>query len=165
MSGNAADRLKRGALILGDLWKKNIRCAEEFGVLCSEADPLRAVDCFCEPKTPFCKAKMQWLGIAADIGREIFSGEIGLIETMSGAEWDASGLTVKFEFQDVGVHGVGPKGVMGRDDLLKLAESQDTLASVFRLMKTFPGIKVQEVLGKPEETAPAASDSEFWRGY
>lgn len=156
MSGptTTPERLKRGAAILGDLWRKGIRCAEEMNVLCPEADPNKAMDCFCDPKTPFCKAKKQWLDMAAESGRELVQGEYGLIESMGGSEWDATALTVKFEFPGVGVHGIGPKGIMGREDIVQLFESPETLSAIVGMMKKFTGLKVQEVIpAKPKDVS------------
>jgi hypothetical protein len=159
-----SERLKRGAAILGDLWRKGVHCNEEWGVLCPEEDPFKAVDCFCDPKTPFCKAKKQWLDMASREGRDLVQGPFGLMITMEGSEWDASGLSVKFDFPDVGAHLIGPKGIMGRQDMIKLTESPDALASIVRMMKAFPGMKVEEVSNPAEPVpVPAATEEDFWK--
>jgi hypothetical protein len=163
------ERLKKGAEILGKLWREGIRCGEEWSVLCPDGDPFQAADCFCEPKNKFCNAKKQWLSLVIDdvreevVGpcglREIQQGQFGLIETMAGTEWDATGMTVKFDFPGVGSHGIGPKGIMGRADLVKLFEAPDTLRSIILMMSKFPGIKVQEVL--PAEAVGVIDPDDF----
>jgi hypothetical protein len=157
-----ADRLKRGAAMLGELWRKGIRCSEEWSVLCPDADPTLIAECFCETKTTFCHAKIQWLKLAMDSGREIVDGEFGLILAMNGSEWDASGLTVKFDIPGVGIHGIGPAGVMGRQDILKLCEAPDTLGSILNMMKSFPGMKVEEIISNENKPTVKVSEEDFW---
>jgi hypothetical protein len=153
------ERLKKGAFILGDLWRKNIRCSEEWSVLVLEEDITTAVDCFCEPKNAFCKAKKQWLTLAwTEELRLPVSGPFGVLETMKGSEWDATGLSVSFDFPGVGVHSIGPKGVMKREDIVKLFDAPDTLGSIVKLMKSFPGMKVEEVTDPVETPAVAEED-------
>lgn len=151
-----AERLKKGAGILGKLWREGVRCQEEMSVMCPEDNPFEPMDCFCEPKNKFCTAKKQWLSLvivderpemAGSLGyREIVQGPFGLIETMSGSEWDATGMTVKFEFPGAGVHGIGPHGIMGREDIVKLLDAPETLNSIIMMAKNFKGMKVQEVV-------------------
>lgn len=164
-----AERLHKGAGILGKLWREGIHCGEDWSVLCPEDNPFEATDCFCEPKTKFCTAKKQWLslvmsdtrpGVEGEYGyREIVQGPFGMIETMTGKEWDATGVTVKFDFPDIGIHGIGPAGIMPRADLVKLFEAPETLQSIIRMMKKFPGLKVQEVL--PVEVEAPAAEIDF----
>lgn len=162
------ERLKKGAEILGKLWREGVHCGEEWGVLCPEDNPMEAVDCFCEPKNKFCTAKKQWLMLVTEDGRpesagplgfrEIRQGPFGLIETMTGTEWDATGLTVKIDFPGVGIHGIGPKGIMGRQDLVKLFEAPETLRSIVLMMSKFPGLKVVEV--EEQDPVPATATVE-----
>lgn len=156
-----SDRLKRGASMLGDLWRKGVRCSEEWNVLCVESGQGKAVDCFCEPKTEFCRVKKQWLDLVVDNGRELCQGAFGLFETMGGSEWDASGLTAKIDFPEVGAHSIGPKGIMGREDMILLCEAPETLSSIVKMMKNFPGLKVEEVGEKQVVVEPAATEGEL----
>lgn len=156
---SVADRLKKGASLLGEFWRAGERCQEEFGVL--RLQDGKVADCFCDKKTKFCKAKYQWLGLVVELGREIVEGEGGLLLTMTGSEFDVSGFTMKMEFPGLGTYGIGPKGVMGREDMIKLCLAPETLASVLGLMKAFPGLKVDTVFEKDSEV-PIAPEEAFW---
>ena len=178
MPGPAAtipERLKKGAEILGKLWREGVRCGEDWSVLCPADNPLEATDCFCEPKNKFCLAKKQWLSLVIDDPREEFHGPLGIREieqgpfgilmTMRGTEWDATGVTVQFDFPGIGLHGIGPKGIMSRGDLIKLFKEPSTLSAIIKLMKKFPGMKVEGVLepGQTEVEVPPSKDEEIWK--
>jgi len=173
--GTIPERLKKGAEILGKLWREGVHCGEEWSVLCPEDNPLEAADCFCEPKTRFCNAKKQWLSLVIQDPREDFLGPLGIREieqgpfgmllTMIGSEWDATGVTVKFNFQNIGEHGIGPKGIMTRQDMVKLFKEPGTLSAIVKLMKKFPGMKVEGVLepGETDIPVPASNNEENWQ--
>jgi hypothetical protein len=161
-AGSVSDRLKKGAAILGRLWKDNVRCPEAWSVILEGNDPGKPLDCFCEEKTKFCKGKKQWLDLVGKEKRPVYQGEYGLIETLTGKEFEASGLTVKIDFEGVGIQGIGPGGVMGLSDMVKLCAAPDTLGSILGLMKSFPGMKVEEILPPKEKKEAKVTGQEAW---
>lgn len=129
-------RLKNGAKVLGKMWLDGIRCPEGW----------KSVECGCNPKGKFCKAKKQWVDLALQDGRMIEEGDFDLILMMTAEEWDNTGLTLKVEIPDTGTIGIGPKGSIGMVELAKV--SSDTMPSILKVFKCFPGSRVtDEVFG------------------
>jgi hypothetical protein len=129
------ERLMKGARIIGELWRLKERCPKGFA----------PEECACEKKTRFCKAKAQWLGLAFADARESVEGEYDLALMMKGLEWDATGLTLKWDLEGVGLIHVGSKGNLKMADLLALMENPESARSVLGLMKSFPGSQVQSI--------------------
>lgn len=87
-------RLRRGAEVLGRLWRAGQRCANSWGN-----------GCLCGPAaTDFCAAKLKWLGLLI----EFYGGhpwgllgdeEFYVIEAMTEEQFKASGLTAIVEVQ------------------------------------------------------------------
>jgi hypothetical protein len=129
------ERLMKGARIIGELWRLKERCPKGFA----------AEECVCEKKTRFCKAKSQWLDLALIDAREPIEGEYDLALMMKGLEWDATGLTLKWDLEGVGLINVGTKGNLKMADLIALMENPESARSVLGLMKSFPGSQVQSI--------------------
>lgn len=85
-------RLVKGAEILGDYWRAGTRCKSGWRATCS---------CDSE-QTPFCRAKVKWIGVLRDFYKGYPSGLTGteeyfMIEAMTLSMVEASGLTVLVE--------------------------------------------------------------------
>ena len=151
----AAERLLRGAKVLGTLWMKNIRCpmAWQYSV------------CTCEPKTEFCKARALWMelltseivamnrdaGLVGDadidggaVRLDEPSTDFDLIMQMTAAEFEASGLTLVLEFPEIGTVKVGPKGSIPWKAFVLKTKNANDLKIVMKVLRDFPGAKVVE---------------------
>jgi len=99
-------RLLKGAYILGLHWRKLNQCEKAWSQYCE-----------CQPKTAFCKAKLQWLKL---ISMEIARGaerhipddnaEFFIIETMKISELKKTGLNALIDLADGGRMKFGQKG-------------------------------------------------------
>src|SRR5204863_3608383 len=78
-------RLKRGAQMLGALWRSNQRCTFGWGVAGHESLP---IVCDCQTETRFCKGKRQWIALALEAGVEFVLGEFGAVFMMTASQWD-----------------------------------------------------------------------------
>lgn len=139
-------RLLKGSTMLGELWKKQIRCQNW------------SVDCSCETPTQFCEGKKLWLRLAVEDKREIDLGEYGILMTMTASELDATGLQVTVDLgEGVGQVTVGGgKSTIKMRDLWKLStELPEVFQSTLLVMKAFPGAKV-EVPDFAKRLPPAA---------
>lgn len=127
-----AERLVRGASVMGRLWREGKKC-----------ERIWAFDCNCDEakKTDFCKAKAQWTKLYLEGGREIdFGGDFGIIEAMTSGELNASGLTLTLDVPEIGKVKVGPKGDLPWADFCRLGA--EVLPTVMKVLKAFPGSKV-----------------------
>lgn len=152
VTATTKERLLKGARLLGEAWRAGERCSEKWRLFPVDADPAYAAGCACgEGRTRFCKAKVQWLGLAKQDSRDFVEDPYGLALAMTASEWDATGLLLKVEFPGVGVVAVGTKGAIPMTELAKV--SPETLASFLAIFKAFPGSKVEEAVyvGVPVE--------------
>jgi hypothetical protein len=129
------ERLKNGAKILGQLFRSGQRCEEGWACGCS-----RKI-------SKLCIAKGQWLALAVQAGRPLpdQDGPYALIETMTPAEFDASGLTLTAEIHEIGTVKIGPKGQMSMADLLTLAVDPASAKGTFKVLQGFPGSRVVKI--------------------
>ena len=75
-------RLRLGAKVLGDFWRKGYRCVSGWATSCAD-EP--------EARTHFCKAKAQWADLASSIGRCLDEeSKYGVVEAMRASEFEAS---------------------------------------------------------------------------
>jgi hypothetical protein len=75
--------------------------------------------------------------------REIVTGEFGLALTMTGSEWDASGLTLIWDVPEVGALKIGRKGALSMKELKGLMAEPQSGRTTLRLIKAFPFAKVE----------------------
>jgi hypothetical protein len=123
-------RLLDGARVLGRLWRDGFRCDGGWSTACACASPGR-----------FCATKAKWLVLAE---REVGDGPFGIIEGMTGPEFDAAGLTITIRSPDFGDLKVGHKGV-ALADVARLAGNDVSGArDVLRVLSAFPGSKLQK---------------------
>lgn len=127
-------RLLKGCRVLGEFWRSGERCPEGW----------KAVECSCEKKSKFCKAKAQWIDLALKDGRMIEEGEYGLIMMMKASEWDATGLVMTVDISDVGPIKIGAKGNISMTELGKV--TPETLPSILKIFKFFPDSQITESL-------------------
>lgn len=164
MEPNTRDRMLKGARLIGDFWRAGDRCAEGWRTFEVDADPAYAAGCACgERSTRFCKAKRQWLVLAKQGGRDLSPDPFGLALAMTASEWDATGLTMRVEFPEVGTVAVGAKGSIPMKELAKL--TTETLPPILLLFKNFPGSQVSETVyagtsAKPEEPFPEKEEGD-----
>lgn len=159
-------RLLKGAKLLGDFWRAGERCPDGWDIQDIKAvqvdgkEAVRHRDCVCEKKTRFCLARVFWINLALDAGRMPFDGEMALPLFMSAEEWDATGLIYNFDHLEVGLIkiGTGVTSQIPMREFVKICDLPDTMASVLKLLKAFPGSKIGGVLQekKKEEEAPEA---------
>lgn len=142
-----ATRLKRGAQMLGALWRSKQRCVMGWAVL---TDEKTLVLCDCEKPTRFCMAKKQWV-VLAMTERELVNDEHGVVLMMNASEWDETGLLLKIEVEGQGEIKVGnasdekKRGQMKMVDLAAIASDPESGKKMLGLLKAFPGSKVQAV--------------------
>lgn len=140
------ERLKKGATILGELWKvPENRCPIGWSL----------EECDCQPKKKFCVNRMHWILLAIEAGRDLEEGPYGLALAMTASEWDSTGLVMKLDHPTIKDLSVGSsKGAfVTMVDMSKLMEEPSALEGICIVMKTFENSKVQ---GFSNATAPAA---------
>lgn len=143
-----SERLLKGAMKLGALWRSKRRCAKGWSF-----DPLDLcmMPCACNPKTDFCNGRLLWITLAFQNGQgvdvDFGEYELGLMMTMK--QWDASGLTMSAIVEKGGDIKIGPKGMMPMAHLAKLAQDPASAASIFALTKAFPKARVEGIV-EPE---------------
>lgn len=159
------ERLLNGARTLGQFWRNNERCVTQ-GWSVKRAEGASGVfipePCTCNPTTRFCRAKIQWLTLAGtQEDREMVEGDHGLALSMWGREWDATGLTLSWDYLGMGVVRVGPKGGVDMTGLRKLGADPVSGCVTLKLMARFSGSKIafEEVVKAPEEPAVAAGSA------
>jgi len=161
-----SERLLEGAKQIGNYYRAGGRCktmgwniklaedAESCEVLLTLEDL-----CQCGSKeTIFCKAKVKWLLLALVEPREIVPGEFGLALTMTGKEWDATGLTLTWMSSEIGEVKVGPKSGITMKSLRELGANPESGLTTLKLMKAFPGSKME--FEKSEGKEPVVEEKE-----
>lgn len=130
-----ATRLLNGAKMLGSLWNSQIRC------------PRGWQECQCEEseRTKFCKAKRQWLALGLEHREPHIryvnpESPIYLLECMTTAELDLTGVTVTVEIPEIGRIKVGAKGEITWKALYETGP--ETLKAVMMILRQFPGSKL-----------------------
>ena len=120
------DRLKKGAEYLSKLWRENQRCPLGWSTSCS-----------CTIPTPFCKAKLKWLGLAKEAGRVLIPSNdpYGIIGMMKVAEVEATGFTLVIQIPAFGKVGFGPKGEFDVGTLLDAYREPDGITSLLKLIQ------------------------------
>lgn len=153
-------RLLKGAKVLGDFWRSGKRCPEGWEISdikqvqdASGKEVLRHRDCACTVKTDFCVARVHWINLALDAGRDPVDGENALTIWMTGSEWDATGLVKGIHIAEVGIVkvGTGPGAQIPMKEFVKICSVPETMASMLKLFKVFPGSKIEGII----EGAPA----------
>jgi hypothetical protein len=142
------ERLVRGAVKLGALWRSKRRCETRGWSLRPGEyleNPFVMDPCDCEKKTDFCAARLLWLSLAAQNGQEIVPGDYGLALTMA-PQWDSTGLTITLEVQDGIQVQVGPKGSMSMKHYRELLKDPAAASSIFALLKAFPKARVEGIV-------------------
>ena len=123
------ERLLKGAAKLGELWRGGVRCQGGWDL-----------ECPCDPKNTFCKAKALWFELAVVDGRVFPDSKIAFIEAMTTEEREATGLTVTIEAEGVGQLTVGAKGQISWKAWSQ--NDAEAIKSVLRVLKTFKGSKI-----------------------
>ncbi len=166
------DRLKKGAVALGEYWRAGDRCMTGWGVtptaIAAGEDAEKAVErwaCSCEKKSRFCKAKALWFKLALMELREECDGEYAIALMMTATEWDLTGLTLKYPIKqpapDGKVIGIGQKCRITMSTMRNLMKASETLPSVVGLIEAFPGATIESILepeAKPVAELAAVSD-------
>lgn len=140
-----AERLKKGAIFLSQLWKvPEQRCTAGWSLDV----------CTCVPLKKFCSARLLWITLAVEECRDLEEGPYGLALAMTASEWDATGLTMKIEHSEVGVISIGSpqECVTGMVDIGKMMDAPEVLASTLRVLKAFPKSKVVGLEDIPAES-------------
>lgn len=140
------ERLKKGAAILGELWKvPENRCPAGWSM----------EECDCQPKRKFCIARIHWIVLAIEARRDLEDGPFGIYFAMTASEWDSTGLLVKIQHPTIKDLSLGStKGaMMTMTDMSKLMEEPEALEGICLVMKTFENSKVQGL------SAPVAAPS------
>lgn len=146
------DRLRKGAEMLGKLFRAGHRCATGWSVKIGDfpdnVDPMKALEswtCQCEKKSDFCKAKCQWFKLAMLEVRDPIEDECGIPFMMTSEEWDLTKLTMTVPLKDMGDVQIGPVGIVTMTDLWKAMGAPEGLKSTLRVLQKFPGSRVQGV--------------------
>lgn len=153
-----SDRLLKGARMLGNLWRSKLRCARGWAIEPQDLVPGFAVfgPCLCPKKTKFCEARVLWLNLALEANQFIESGEHGLADTMTAAQWDATGLTMTVESEKAGTLRLGSKATISAAHLAKLSENPDAAISILALTRAFPKARIEGILEPSVEAAQKA---------
>ncbi len=132
---NLKARLFKGARVIGKFWRDGLRCNAAWAPSCPD-----------EEKTDFCKAKMRWVELALQDGRQIADTPNGILATgMLAMEFDATGITMTIDNPDHGLIRVGPKGELLMRDLAKLETAPDALDGFLKILKVFPKAAVVRI--------------------
>ncbi len=135
MKMNLKARLLKGSAVIGKFWRDGQRCSAAWAPSCPD-----------EQKTNFCKAKMRWVELALQDGRQIDDTPNGILATgMLAREFDATGITMTIDNPDHGLIRVGPIGELLMSDLAKLKTAPESLGGFLKLLKAFPTAKVVQV--------------------
>lgn len=145
------ERLLEGAKQIGAYYRAGDRCqtmgwavkAMEGAESCeAQVDPEEL--CKCGPKaTRFCKAKVKWIILAMTEPRDIEVGDLGLALTMSGNEWDATGLTLLWSAPFGKFKVGGKKGMATFRDLKELMPDPLSGVTTLKLLVAFDGSKME----------------------
>lgn len=135
---NLKMRLMKGASVLAKLWREGKRCASRGWA--------PACECVPDQKTKFCGAKMFWVSLATQDGREVRENEgWGIFLAMRAKELEAvesSGLTLVIEHPDHGRIRIGKKGEASIQDFVRLVDAPDGVDGFLKILKVFPKAKV-----------------------
>ena len=135
-------RLLKGSAVIGQFWRAGQRCSAAWAPSCPD-----------EQKADFCKAKMRWVELALQDGRQIDDTPNGILASgMLAREFDATGITMTIDNPDHGLIRVGPKGELLMSDLAKIEIAPDALDGFLKILKVFPTAKVVQVEA-PDGTA------------
>jgi len=146
-----SERLLEGAKAIGNYYRAGARCAT-MGWQIKLVEGAESCEVLIDPEelckcgnkaTVFCKAKVKWLMLALIEPREIVGGEFGLALTMSGNEWDATGLILKWEAPMVGPIRIGPKTGVTMKNLKDLMGDPISGQTSLKLMVAFPGATME----------------------
>lgn len=146
------ERLKNGAKKLGEFWKnEKERCPSGWSL-----EP-----CVCQPMKKFCQARVLWLTLAVETGRDLEDGPFGLACALTASEWDATKLALKVSHPDAGEFKVGASNdcAMSMVDMAKLMDMPQVLGSTLRVLRVFPRSSIQETL-MSETPAPALQEAD-----
>ena len=144
-----SDRLLKGAMKLGALWRSKRRCARGWSLtpedICMEP-------CKCEPMTDFCKGRLLWITLAMQNGQGEDSefGDYGLA-LMMAKQWDATGLTITFLIPSGEEVRVGPKGSMSMAHYRELSKDPQSAISILALIKAFPKARIEGIVDPVKE--------------
>jgi hypothetical protein len=142
------ERLREGAKILGQLWRKNVRCESGWRVQSDRGYP----DCPCKAPGAFCRAKIQWAILALGAGRVLEEGPFGLLATMTVSEIDLSGVSIIADVSGMAGFKIGRGGNARATDLIELARDPESAVSVLSLLKAFPGSRMEISTGRSCDT-------------
>jgi hypothetical protein len=144
-----SERLIKGAMKLGALWRSKRRCTLGWSLtpedICMEP-------CKCEVQTDFCRGRLLWITLAAQNGQlaDVEFGDYGLA-LMMARQWDATGLTITFSMSNGGEVRVGPKGSMSMAHYRELLKDPQSAISILALIKAFPKARVEGIIDSPKE--------------
>lgn len=135
-----AERLMKGALALGKLWKEQVRCDGGWSVECPE-----------QKKNKFCEAKRLWCNLLFESARPHDppdpSNKFWVVESMTRKEFEAADIVMVVEIPGIGTVRVGKRGDVPFASLARM--SIEGLASVNLVLKAFPGAVVRDGKEKP----------------
>jgi|SRR6185369_13384556 hypothetical protein len=134
-----AERLKKGAAILGQLWKNpENRCPAGWSLN----------ECDCQPQKKFCIARLHWIILAIEDDRPLDEGPFGMWTAMRASEWDATGLSTKVQHPelDVIVVGTGPGCVTKMSEMGKMMNTPEVLENTLIVLKHFPNASIQGIV-------------------
>lgn len=132
--GTTAERLLKGASVLGHYWRENVRCEKGWGRICE-----------CKVPNDFCRAKLKWLGLlmdseqAAQFADPSWTGDepFFVIEAMNKTQFEASGLTALIEIPGLKEPlRVGANG-QNLDIFDQLAAAPDGIEALKKIQKVF----------------------------
>lgn len=136
-----SERLLNGAKLLGQLWRSGVRCGSGW-----------SAGCLCGSPVKFCRAKEQWMRLADKAGRTVdVASQWAFIEAMTIDELEATGLTLTRDLGDLGKVKVGPAGDFPVREFMKICGDQESLKSVLRVIRKFPGSRVTAVEDPPKK--------------
>lgn len=133
------ERLRKGAAILGQLWKNpENRCPAGWSM----------VECDCQPQKKFCIARLHWIVLAIEDDRPLEEGPFGMWTAMRASEWDATGLSPKIQHPelDVIVVGTGPGCVTKMAEMGKMMDAPEVLEHTLLVLKHFPNASIQGIV-------------------
>lgn len=127
------ERIRKGAGILGELWRSGVRCEGGWSAYCPCDDR----------KTKFCQAKGQWLYLVGEVRPNALAqvdhdGEFFVIEAMNASELHATGLTIR----DENGTKIGPKGTASVVDAVYTTQAPEAADAVMSVLAAFPGAMV-----------------------
>ena len=132
------ERLLKGAVALGKLWKEQVRC-----------DGGWSLECPCATKTKFCNAKRLWCNLVFESGRPHDTPDptnaFWVVGQMLRSEFEAADIVAVVEVPGIGPIRVGKHGDVPFSALTKTDVAG--LASVSLVLRAFPGAVVRDGKG------------------